>query len=199
MAVGPNALCTLDDVKNYYGMETSSVEIDALIESLIDRVSKQFEMFCDRVFVSTNYIQYYDGNKTSYLFVDQYPITTVSGVWDDTDWVWGSDTQISGTDYRVADDNHIVFNATILTKGDQNVKVAYTAGYATIPYDLVQACVEEVLVKYKRRSNVEIRSKTLPDGSVVYADSGSGGGVRLTPWKDSTTETLMFYKRKYAL
>lgn len=195
MAVGANALCTLADVKTYNGISTSTY--DTLIETLIDRVSKQFEMDCDRVFISANYTQYYDGNKTSYLFVSQYPITTVSGVWDDTNWEWGSSTQISGIDYRVADNNHIVFNTTILTEGDQNIKVAYTAGYTTIPYDLTQACIEEVSVKYNKRENVEVRSKTLPDGTVTYVDGGGGTTVR--PFKDSTIETLAFYKRKYAL
>ena len=46
------ALCTLDNVKDFYGIE--GVSDDTLISSLIDDVSIVFESYCDRTFDSTN-------------------------------------------------------------------------------------------------------------------------------------------------
>jgi hypothetical protein len=189
------ALCTVSGVKAYYGLTDSTTDIDNLLQSLVDSVSAQFETYCGRTFALSDYVEYYDGSGKNRLSLDQYPITTISGIWDDVNWLWTASTLISGTYYRTVNNSSLVFSdSATLTKGEQNIKVAYSAGYATIPYDLEQACIEEVLVKYKVRKNVEIRSKTLPDGTVVY-----GGTDAKEPFRGSTTEVLNKYRKRTIL
>lgn len=169
MAVNTYSLITLDNVKLFIGLSNSTSDVDDLIEDLIDRISTSFETYCDRKFLSREYTEYYDGVGEDKLFVDQYPIITISGIWDDRDWGWASDTIVDSDYYRISNNGwFVVFNNTVLLDYQQNVKIAYTAGYSTIPDDLKQACIEEVARTYKNKNQIDISSKTLIDGSVSY-------------------------------
>ena len=166
--VGTYALITVDNVKDYYGLVGAND--DTLIMDLIDRATAQFETYCSRQFESRERTEEYDGNGTKYLFPKYYPITTISGILDDSDWAWGSTTEIDSTTYRIQNENTVVRKpGNVFTKGDQNIRITYTAGYAdgSIPADLVQAAIEEVVRMYKRRAEVDVLAKTADDGSVT--------------------------------
>lgn len=47
------------------------------------------------------------------------------------------------------------------TRGIQNVTAAYTAGYASIPIDVMQACVEWVCWTFAKRDRLDKSSETL--------------------------------------
>lgn len=166
MALSSIALTTVSGVKQY-GSMPDATDNDSLIESLINRVSSLFESFTDRTFVSREFTEYYDG-LGYVLFPDHYPITTVSGIWDDTDWMWPSTSLVDSSYYRVVDGNRIVLNDKYLTVYSQNVKIIYTAGYETVPEDIEQACIEEVLHRYIGRTQVDVASKTLEDGTALF-------------------------------
>ena len=72
------ALTTVANVKEYAGI-TSDTD-DALIENLITRVQKQIEVYCDRAFDSASYTQIYDGDSTTKIYLDEWPVTAVSRV-----------------------------------------------------------------------------------------------------------------------
>lgn len=166
------ALCTLNEVKEYNDITDDTN--DALLENLINRVSEEIENYCDRKFESQSYTDYFDGNNYNLLFITQYPVITASGVevWDDCDWVWGDDTLISGTNYTVIDNRYVLLKNTSFVDGSKNVKINYVAGYDSIPTDLTQFTIEEVIRKFKARRNPgDIKSKALPDGSVTYKDA----------------------------
>ena len=44
----------------------------------------------------------------------------------------------------------------------------YVAGYATIPYDIRQACVELVSIRYKEKDRVGLTSKALAGETTSY-------------------------------
>ena len=160
-------LCTLDDVKQFYGIIGTDPDQDDLVENLITWVSKYFETYCNRTFGEANYTEYYDGGVDK-IAMTNYPITVVSGVWDDDTWSWASSTSVSGIYYRIADnEREIIFRDTSLGDYSANVKVNYTAGYTTttLPTDLKLACIEEVVRRFKRRLEVDVVGKTLEDGS----------------------------------
>lgn len=60
------------------------------------------------------------------------------------------------------------------SRGHQNVLVRYTAGYAAVPSDIAQACIEMVVRKYRERTRIAERTRSL-------------GGVETV-----TYETVMF-------
>jgi hypothetical protein len=53
------------------------------------------------------------------------------------------------------------------TRGMQNVTVQYTAGYEDIPADVQQACLEMVVRKYRERTRIAERSRSLGGGETV--------------------------------
>ena len=72
------AITTLANVKEYAGITTSAD--DALISNLITRVQAQIEKYCDRAFDSASYTQIYNGDSTTKLYLDEYPVTAVTRV-----------------------------------------------------------------------------------------------------------------------
>lgn len=172
MAINIYSLTSLDSIKNFMGKVGAKAEDDDLLEGLIDRVSVLFESYCDRKFLSRDYMDYHDGKGVDKLFVNQYPITSISGIWDDREWAWDSTTEIDNSYYRISNNsNYIVFKDTTLLDYDQNLKIVYTAGYSAIPYDLEHACIMEVSRAYKNKNQIDVLSKSLADGSVSFVTS----------------------------
>lgn len=165
------ALCTLAEVKEYNDITVTTN--DTLLTNLISRVSTEIETYCDCTFSSASYTDYHDGNGDDKLYTDHYPIITGSGVevWDDTEWDWETADLIDSNDYMIVNDRGIFLKSSIFVDGVKNVKISYTAGYDTIPTDLTQFTIEEVIRRFKMRKHPgDISSKALPDGTVTYKE-----------------------------
>lgn len=168
MAVSEYALVTLAEVKDFMGMKGSTSDADDLIEDLINRVSVLFESYLNRKILSRDWLQFIDGKGLSVLFPDQPMITSVSGIWDDSEWLWEDVDLIPADEYRIVDNSYIAFRTTTtLGNYEKNIKLLYTAGYDETPDDLKQACITEISRMYKNRNQVDILSKSLSDGSVT--------------------------------
>jgi hypothetical protein len=59
----------------------------------------------------------------------------------------------------------------VFPRGVQNVAISYTAGLASVPVDVAQACVEIVATKYKRRTNIEVSAKTLNGETISFTQA----------------------------
>ena len=55
----------------------------------------------------------------------------------------------------------------VFTRRPQNVAVTYTAGYAMVPPDIAQACIELVCRRYRDRSRIGEAAKALSGGESV--------------------------------
>lgn len=137
---------------------------------MIGRVSTAFETYCGRIFNSATYTEYYDGNGHSNLYLDQYPVTSITSINDDTSWLWTSSTLIPSASYRIQDKRMVVYNGNFSNPGIQSVKVVYVAGYTDIPEDLRQSCVEESARKFKHRTDFDETAKTMGDGSATFQE-----------------------------
>jgi hypothetical protein len=51
----------------------------------------------------------------------------------------------------------------------KNVELVYSAGFAAIPLDIKQACVDLVAEKYQRRTRMGISSKSMGQESITYS------------------------------
>lgn len=166
------ALCTLDEVKEYYDFQGANAASDSFLEKVIDEFTQVFESYCDRKFVSRGIqTEYHDGNGTRFLWTKQYPITSVSGIYSSSTWAWNSTTLIDSDTYAIRDDTKIVLRSAVFLKWDNgNIRIDYTYGYtstATVPADLKLACIEEVIRTNKNRKSVDVLSKTMTDGSIA--------------------------------
>jgi len=145
-------LTSVSNVKSF--LDISNTSDDTLIQNIIYRVTDQIQSYCRRDFFSTEYTEYYDGDGSKTLIVNQFPITAIDSIYDDIDYQWGSDDEISSDD--------IIFNANsndsksgiinldtdYFSIGKQNIKITYTAGYSTIPYDIEKAAILLSAIEY---------------------------------------------------
>ena len=69
------ALTSTANYKTYAGI--THTNDDTLIGYLVSRATSAIESYCDRTFASDTYLERYDGDGTSELYVNQYPITDV--------------------------------------------------------------------------------------------------------------------------
>ena len=168
------ALITAQQVKDYYGITGADHVDDALIGALIDRVSHMFQTATDIIFASATYAHQLDGNGRSALYLPNYPITSITSIYTNSDWDFtDSDDLLDPADYRVDDGARFIqLIDTVFPLGIMNVQVIYVAGYTTTPADIEQACIEEVIRRFKHRKDFDVASKTQPDGSVSYTEQG---------------------------
>jgi hypothetical protein len=179
MAVAEGSLATLDEIKDFYQFGSTKQIDDDLLEDLSDRVTKLFETYCEvKSFYAADYTDVYDGSGDKYLFLNNTPINSVSEVNEDSDWVWASDTTVGSTEYRVIDKKYLVMKDDLFTCGDQNYRITYNAGYATIPLDIKQVAIEEIVRRYKHRKDFDVVAKSLEDGNVTYTEKGLLTGTK---------------------
>jgi hypothetical protein len=169
-----NALCTFDDVSNFKDNYEHTSENDDLIYNLINEKSMQIIKYLgyDTTLKSATYTEYYDGKGINKLFPRVYPIISVTLIYEDSDWGWELDTLIDSTQYRIVDSKYIVRKDTVFANYEQNVKIIYVAGYATVPEDIKLVCIKEVVRDFNRRYDFDVSAKTADDGSITYVEKG---------------------------
>ena len=141
-----NELTTLANVKAYFVLGTDTGN-DTLISTLIVNVTKEVQNYTRRKLVDDDYVEYYNGHGDNYLETNEYPINSIASIYDDIDRAYGASTLISSADYifiagtKNAEIGKIIYDGSVFDKGDQNIKISYNAGYATIPSDLEHAAI----------------------------------------------------------
>ena len=167
-------LCSRKDIKNYLGITNTDQVSNNLLSDLIDRVTIEIQTYCMRTFDNQEYTEYHSGEKVSFIYTKQFPITSVSGIWSDTSLCWDSDALIGSDEYIVFED-HIQLKDTYFTAGRNNVKMIYTAGYTTIPLDIQQVCIDETGRRFKHRTDYDVISRVGQGdagGEVYFVERG---------------------------
>jgi len=153
---------TRSNVKTHLGLASGDTSLDALIDLLILEVDEVINGYTGRGSLASSVAtEYYDGPGRGKLLLRRRPVTTVAGVWVDqkayygnaagafpaeSEWVVGTDFAIPRNDASegnggilVAIRNPDFGDGGIWPAGRGNIKVTYTAGYASIPADLTLA------------------------------------------------------------
>lgn len=143
----------------------------ARLSTLIAAASAAIVRFCGRAFVSTAYTETYSGDGTTELLLRHYPLITLTTV---------TITDDDGTEYDIATDQFRLDEAagivhfkpdadddyTWWPEGTLNIEIVYTAGYATVPDDVQEACVLTVAALYAAAStDPNLQSESLGDYS----------------------------------
>jgi hypothetical protein len=82
------------------------------------------------------------------------------------------------SDYKIYTKRGELHLSTGFSAGHNNVTVRYTAGYATIPDDLEQICIDLVQVYYKTKgADSTVKREKLDDHDITYAEEGGGRDV----------------------
>lgn len=136
------ALTNVSDVKESLGIASSDHSKDNLIIRKINQATRAIEAYCGRRFLQTTYTdELYTAPNTNQLVLRNRPIVgSVSlGVRDTS--LNDDDFEAVETSLYFSDANSGVIDLNFRAIGSWGrYRVTYTAGYATIPEDLAEAC-----------------------------------------------------------
>lgn len=158
MAAGD--LTTLADLKAWLGI--SNTTDDAQLGRLITAASDFIVQYCSRTFVTTAVTgRKYHGNGNRTLVLRNWPIVSIELL--QIDGITIDPSLYSFYDRAIYLDDGYVF-----TQGIANITVNYTAGYATVPFGLAQACIELCSLKYRTRERIGHESKSIGGETVTF-------------------------------
>jgi len=177
------AIITAANVKSYMGIATATDTWDTEIGNLVTRIQALAEMYCDRKFESADYSYdsdsddydsdraVYDGDGTNLLITKEWPIISVTTVRINETAIDES-TSIYNTGWfiRSKEKGFIGLRGYNFSGGIQNIELTYSAGYATVPTDLVQALIEECAIKVRegpKDHQLGVSSIAAADGSIA--------------------------------
>jgi len=163
---------TWTTVQTYLGAADSE---KSYVEGIINAASWRANSDTGRLLLARNRTDYYDGPGDGVtLLTRQAPINAMSGLFADTEYVFGTDTEIDSDAYQVYGDmGMIVLTTTVFVSGPRVVKLMDNEGYATVPYDLEMAVMELTMEWYKRfrEKRVGVRSISTEGRTVSYTES----------------------------
>jgi hypothetical protein len=165
------ALTDLATVKEWMGILPSSIDDDTLLERLIDAVSGTIERYLGRALTSAARTEYYTCRGGTVLPLYHYPITAVATLTVDGEAI-PVYSSLTGCGYLI-DTSMLLLNGYTFSTPEStdynNVTVVYTAGYSTIPYDIEQAAIHLVSLRYRERDRIGQQSKILAGETVRYS------------------------------
>ena len=141
------ALTSLSDVKESLGIAGGDTSKDSLIIRKINQATEMIEAYCqlakDHHFASTTYTnEEYDGSGIDQISLKMRPVITLSSfAYRDTTQNYASWTNADATLYFTDLNAGVIDLLWNQTRDWNRYRVTYTAGYATIPADLAEACV----------------------------------------------------------
>ena len=174
------------DVKEI--MEKADATHDAILTSMIQRVSASMEAYCNRSYKKQARTEVFNAGRKNYWLsaapVDAaaeltVTLSTILQTIDSNFYLWG-------------DIGLIEFITSPTDTTPKAVSITYTGGYAetsgvlAVPDDLKHACIEQVIFLFRRRKDIGLSSVSMPDGSINV----------LTPndWLKSVLGTLAKYR-----
>lgn len=167
-------LTTVDAVKNFRGIEHDNTQHDEELRRIIVAVEQFLERVCCRSFAQATVTEYFNGDDwTRALIVARPPIVSITNLWDDPSRVYL--TPLLTSSYAVEDAEAgliVLLDGLTFVKALRNIKVTYVGGFATIPGDLEEACIELVWSAREKGSQnlIGVRSRSIADGSSQYVN-----------------------------
>jgi hypothetical protein len=144
---------------------------DALLTRLITAASQFIQTWLQRQIALTDWIEVRDGNGGQRLAFANFPVSevwslSIDGLAIPPAPAPGGIIGGFGAGY-VFSPTELALRGYVFTRRAQNVSVTYTAGYASVPPDIAQACIELVCQRYRERARIGEVSKALISGETV--------------------------------
>ena len=177
------AIVSLAEVKAFAGV--TSVNADAVLQSLIDVTPVAFASYCNRdSFFKKTHTVFRDGTGSAKMVMVNAPMRDVSSVAIDGMVIPKAGTY-GGVGFSWTPGGRVIFlNGYRFTSGIKNCVITYEAGYDDpgvagsypFPVDLIFAAKMYVTLRYREKDRLGVASKSLAGESVSYSDSSGGGG-----------------------
>lgn len=182
-----------DDLKVEMSITGSSD--DTLLEALATAVLSLWDELTNMTWAEAEHTEYKDSPKnSSSVILDNYPVTSEASItlYDDPDWEFGSDTLIAASEYACDLNRGIIYYDGVFNKGNQSIKVVYTAGYndGNVPSWLKQNLVRQASFWFKQAKNQQwaVSSVTFP---------GDSGVISFKQLKDNLLPDFVLLADKY--
>jgi len=172
----PVDLTTVADVKAYDGSIQGN-SADTLLERLITAASTFAETYCGRNFHAADFEEVYEGTGTYRLMLHNYPVISVSGV-SVNGLAWASTTLGTQPGFQFDKYGLYATGGYAFPRAVRNVIVNYRAGYEVIPFDLAQAVIELVLLKFRRRDKLDIQARMIAQETISYTSGDMNKSTR---------------------
>jgi hypothetical protein len=177
------SLTNSTNVKQYIGISGSGD--DTLLAALILYADDMVKRFLGRSLESTSYTERLDGNGRDFIRLANYPVISVTSVNVDAGWDFDPDNDEDAEDYYLDAEPGLIFHTTgVWSEGRRNIKVVYSAGYATLPKDVVHAANIIVADLYTRAKQLagggiqnELAQEDLGDRNDYYQKELTAGGI----------------------
>ena len=154
-----NDLCQLSDVTSALGLSSSQSTDNVLLSTLITAASSFIQSQTGRDFFLNSCSEQRDGNGGLRMPFSQFPVQSVQSVRIDGQPIPFGDA-FQNTGYFFSPKS-LILNGYRFNRGLGNVQLAYAAGYAAIPADLVQATIDLVLWWYRKMDRMDLASKVM--------------------------------------
>lgn len=187
-------LTTLPNALAWLGMPAD--DADGTVARLISAISNQVHQFISYDFTSQSYDRFFNGKGTQTISLPDYPITAVSAV-----EIWGRPVpaRVGTTPGFVFDRQRVKLDKPYsFERGLSNVRVMYTAGYATTPPDVEQAVLMWVKAIYDTMTlGANVSEVRAGDRTVKYNLSSPIGGGYIIPMPVQVWSILQPYQRVF--
>jgi hypothetical protein len=155
-------------VSAFRNLSASEMDEGTVVLTAVDAYLKRA---VGRAIESAEYTQVLSGSGTPILAVPQWPVTAVSSlVVDEATWAVMLQTATADLGEQCFLPDHGKWlearGGEVFPLGWGNVRVKYTAGYATVPSDLALACVMLTGIVWKERNLLGDGYRTLGDSTV---------------------------------
>lgn len=182
-------------------LKITNAESNKVLDIISRSVSLAMETYCNRKFESTRITEFHDGEGDSgVLLFNNPPIVAISGIYDDPDRSFGSDTLFATSDYVIyasvgyvqlvstSNSTLIPTDKSVFSKGVGNIKSIYTGGYATVPVDVQLAALLWAAPQYKLVDQKLHGVSTLDRGGTLQTISN------MAKMPDETKELIKPYR-----
>jgi hypothetical protein len=167
-------LCALADVTAWLqtGQNPFPATDDPLLSRLITAASRFIESWLGRQILAADWLEVRDGSGGERLAFANVPVSAVLSLSIDGLAIPAAPPPESagGGGFSagyVFTPTELALRGYVFTRRAQNVVVTYTAGYASVPPDIGQACIELVAQRYRERTRIGEASKALMSGETV--------------------------------
>ena len=162
-------LCQLSDVTAWLqtGQNPFPATDDALLTRLITAASQFIQSWLQRQIAMSDWIEVRDGDGGQRMAFANFPVSAVLALSIDGITIPPAPSGGGFGAGYVFSPTELALRGYVFSRRVQNVIVTYTAGYASVPLDIAQACIELVCQRYRERSRVGEVSKALMSGETV--------------------------------
>lgn len=169
---------TLEETKASLKIDSTDVEDDTLIISIISGISKLLQNQIGRNLLASDYTENCKGSNSQYLMLKNYPINSVARIAIDNDEMVLNEITIEEDHGMLYRDNgwaqtggsNYMHSRVNLPK--RNIEVTYNAGFKTIPEDLklLTICLIKDYYSLSASKGQTIKKYSISDISIEYGN-----------------------------